>query len=87
MNVDYLVIGSGATAMAFVDSMLTETDATFAMVVRLHQPSQFYGVASRPLGRGRKDEHGLNRGFYELATGVEVTAYFHDVMQERCSVW
>ena len=57
---DYLVIGSGATAMAFVDMMLTQTDATFLMVdrrpkvgghwndaypfVRLHQPSGFYGV-------------------------------------------
>jgi len=52
---DYLVIGSGAFAMAFVDTMLTETGATFLMVdrrpevgghwndvypfVRLHQPS------------------------------------------------
>ncbi|MEM9131982.1 MAG: NAD(P)/FAD-dependent oxidoreductase [Actinomycetota bacterium] len=97
--VDYLVIGSGATAMAFVDTMLTETDATFAMVdrrhvpgghwndaypyVRLHQPSQYYGVASRPLGRGRKDEIGFNRGNYELASGVDVTAYFHDVMEDR----
>ncbi|MEM7272419.1 MAG: NAD(P)/FAD-dependent oxidoreductase [Actinomycetota bacterium] len=98
-SVDYLVIGSGATAMAFVDTMLTETDATFAMVdrrhvpgghwndaypfVRLHQPSEYYGVASRPLGRGRKDEVGFNRGYYELASGVEVTAYFHDVMEDR----
>ncbi|MEM9565481.1 MAG: NAD(P)/FAD-dependent oxidoreductase [Actinomycetota bacterium] len=98
-TVDYLVIGSGATAMAFVDTMLTETDATFAMVdrrhvpgghwndaylyVRLHQPSQYYGVASVPLGRGRKDETGFNRGYYELASGVEVTAYFHDVMEDR----
>ncbi|MEM9563116.1 MAG: NAD(P)/FAD-dependent oxidoreductase [Actinomycetota bacterium] len=97
-EVDYLVVGSGATAMAFVDTMLTETDATFAMVdrrhvpgghwndaypfVRLHQPSQYYGVASRPLGRGRKDASGLNRGFYELASGIEVTAYFHDVMDD-----
>ncbi|MEM9650674.1 MAG: NAD(P)/FAD-dependent oxidoreductase [Actinomycetota bacterium] len=98
-EVDYLVIGGGATAMAFVDTMLTETDATFAMVdrrhvpgghwndaypfVRLHQPSQYYGVASRALGRGRKDTVGFNRGFYELASGVEVTAYFHDVMEDR----
>jgi hypothetical protein len=95
---DYLVIGSGATAMAFVDMMLTQTDATFLMVdrrpkvgghwndaypfVRLHQPSGFYGVASRPLGRHRLDETGFNTGFFELATGVEVLNYFHSLMDE-----
>ena len=35
--------------------------------VRLHQPSAFYGVNSRPLGSGAKDEVGLNKGYYELA--------------------
>ncbi|MEM7341356.1 MAG: NAD(P)/FAD-dependent oxidoreductase [Actinomycetota bacterium] len=95
---DYLVIGSGASAMAFVDTLLTETEATVAMVdrrhvpgghwndaypfVRLHQPSSFYGVASQPLGRDRKDVIGLNQGFYELASGVEVTSYFHQVMDD-----
>ncbi|MEM9615671.1 MAG: NAD(P)/FAD-dependent oxidoreductase [Actinomycetota bacterium] len=98
VKVDYLVIGSGASAMAFVDTLLSETEATVAMVdrrhvpgghwndaypfVRLHQPSSFYGVASRPLGRDRKDTTGLNQGYYELASGVEVTAYFHQVMDE-----
>ena len=95
---DYLVIGSGATAMAFVDTMLKETDATFLMVdrrpkvgghwndaypfVRLHQPSSFYGVASRPLGRHKLDETGFNKGHFELATGVEVTHYYHSLMDE-----
>ncbi|MEM8925140.1 MAG: NAD(P)/FAD-dependent oxidoreductase [Actinomycetota bacterium] len=99
LNVEYLVVGSGATAMAFVDTLLSsDAEATVAMVdrrhvpgghwndaypyVRLHQPSQYYGVASRELGRGRKDTTGLNRGLYELASGVEVTAYFHDVMED-----
>ncbi|MEG1042912.1 MAG: FAD/NAD(P)-binding protein, partial [Pseudomonas sp.] len=56
---DYLVIGAGATAMAFVDTLLDESDAHVLMVdrhaqpgghwndtyafVRLHQPSAFYG--------------------------------------------
>ncbi len=95
---DYLIIGSGASAMAFVDTMLTETDATFLMVdrrpkvgghwndaypfVRLHQPSNFYGVASRPLGRQKIDETGSNKGFYELATGIEVLHYYHALMDE-----
>ncbi|KPD21073.1 MULTISPECIES: hypothetical protein [Gammaproteobacteria] len=94
------ILGDGynATALAFVDKMLTETDATFLMVdrrskvgghwndaypfVRLHQPSGFYGVASRPLGRHRLDETGFNNGFFELATGVEVLNYFHSLMDE-----
>jgi hypothetical protein len=95
---DYLVVGCGATALAFVDVMLRETDATFTIVdrrhapgghwndaypfVRLHQPSAYYGVASQPLGRGRLDDTGFNRGFCELATGAEVTHYFHALMQD-----
>jgi hypothetical protein len=95
---DYLVKGCGASAMAFVDVMLRETDATFTMVdrraapgghwndayqfVRLHQPSPFYGVPSRPLGHGRIDTSGFNAGFHELASGYEVADHFHQVMQE-----
>ncbi|MEM1314996.1 MAG: NAD(P)/FAD-dependent oxidoreductase [Pseudomonadota bacterium] len=98
MKTDYLVIGCGASAMAFVDVMLAESDATFTLVdrrdapgghwndaypfVRLHQPSAYYGVASRPLGRDRIDAAGPNAGFRELASGPEVLAYFHSVMDE-----
>lgn len=95
---DYLVVGCGATALAFVDVMLRETDATFTIVdrrhapgghwndaypfVRLHQPSAYYGVPSQPLGRGRLDDSGFNRGLRELATGTEVTQYFHALMRD-----
>lgn len=95
---DYLVKGAGASAMAFVDVMLRESDATFTIVdmrhapgghwndaysfVRLHQPSAYYGVSSRQLGRELKDETGFNKGLYELASGVEVTNYFHQVMRD-----
>jgi len=98
METDYLVKGAGASALAFVDVMLRETDATFTIVdrrlapgghwndaypfVRLHQPSAYYGVSSRQLGRGLKDETGFNKGLYELASGVEVTNYFHQVMRD-----
>ncbi|MEO0882290.1 MAG: NAD(P)/FAD-dependent oxidoreductase [Pseudomonadota bacterium] len=99
IQTDYLVIGSGAVGMAFVDTMLDESDANFVIVdrhhmpgghwndaypfVRLHQPSAFYGVSSIPLGGDRIDEVGSNKGFYELATGSEVVAYFDRVMRER----
>ncbi len=96
---DYLVIGTGAVGMTFVDTMLDESDATFVMVdrhhlpgghwndaysfVRLHQPSAFYGVASTDLGSTRIDETGSNKGFYELASGAEISAYFEKLMRER----
>ncbi|EAT90163.2 hypothetical protein SNOG_01951 [Parastagonospora nodorum SN15] len=60
---DYLVIGAGAMGMAFVDTLITDTKATVAIVdryarpgghwtiayphVTLHQPSAFYGVNSQ----------------------------------------
>lgn len=96
---DYLVKGCGATAMAFVDVMLRESEATFVVVdnrsapgghwndaypfVRLHQPSSCYGVASRALGHNRKDETGLNKGYMELASGIEVADYFHQVLRDQ----
>lgn len=95
---DYLVKGCGAMGMAFVDTLLQETDAHVTIVdprpgpgghwndaypfVRLHQPSILYGVASRRLGEDRIDVSGDNRGFYELASGREVAAYFRDVLNE-----
>ncbi|TKJ18391.1 NAD(P)/FAD-dependent oxidoreductase [Blastococcus sp. CCUG 61487] len=98
LEVDYLVVGAGAMGMAFVDTLLTETDATVAIVdryaqpgghwtraypyVRLHQPSVFYGVNSRELGTGAVDTVGLNAGLYELATVDEVLTYFDRVMRE-----
>lgn len=98
-NTDYLIVGSGAVGMAFADTLLTETDANIMIVdrhhkpgghwneaypfVTLHQPSSFYGVSSRELSKGKKDEVGLNKGLNELATGAEVSAYFDDVMREQ----
>lgn len=99
IDADYLVVGAGATAMAFVDTLLTESDARIAMVDRrhrpgghwndaypfvcLHQPSATYGVNSRELGGWIKDEIGLNAGFYGLASGLEVLSHFDQVMRER----
>lgn len=93
---DYLVIGAGAMGLAFVDTLITDTKATVALVdrygrpggqwtlvypfVRLHQPSEFYGVNSRDLGEGKIDEVGLNKGMAEMATGDEILAYYSKVM-------
>jgi hypothetical protein len=99
LETDYLVIGAGAMGMAFTDVILDETDATVTIVdrgnrpgghwndaypfVRLHQPSTFYGVNSRPLGSDRIDTDGWNAGLYELASGAEVVAYYDHVMHQQ----
>ena len=96
---DYLIIGAGATGLAFADTLVAETDAHVTLVdrhgkpgghwndayafVTLHQPSAFYGVASMELGSGLKDPVGLNRGMAELASGPEVSGYFERVMNHR----
>ncbi|MEM9621418.1 MAG: NAD(P)/FAD-dependent oxidoreductase [Pseudomonadota bacterium] len=99
LEADYLVIGAGAVGMSFVDTLLDESDASVIMVdnhhqpgghwndaypfVRLHQPSHFYGVSSTPLGSGNIDQAGSNAGYFELASGAEVQAYFEQVMRQR----
>jgi hypothetical protein len=99
IEADYLVIGAGAMGMAFVDTLISETDATVVMVdrnhapgghwlsaypyVRLHQPSAYYGVNSRKLGHDTIDASGWNEGFYELAGGSEVCAYYDTVMRQH----
>jgi NAD(P)-binding Rossmann-like domain len=95
---DYLIVGAGATGLAFADTVVAESDAHVTIVdrrgkpgghwndaysfVTLHQPSAFYGVNSMELGSGRKDAIGLNRGLYELASGPEICGYFDRVMKQ-----
>ncbi|WP_106275863.1 NAD(P)-binding protein [Geodermatophilus tzadiensis] len=99
LDTDYLVIGAGATGLAFADTLLDESDAHVTIVdrhgkpgghwndaypfVTLHQPSAFYGVNSTELGSGRKDTTGPNAGLYELATGAEVCGYYDRVVTSR----
>ncbi|MDG0970260.1 MAG: NAD(P)/FAD-dependent oxidoreductase [Porticoccaceae bacterium] len=99
LQTDYLVIGSGLVGMAFVDTLLTETDAHIIIVdryakpgghwnvaypfVTLHQPSSYFGVSSKELSQGEIDQIGLNKGMGDLASGAEVCAYFDDVMRQR----
>jgi len=89
---DYLVVGAGASGLAFTDALVSEADVEVTVIdrrrapgghwpyaypfVRLHTPSAYYGVNSLALGDDRVDEAGENAGFYERATGEEVCAYF-----------
>jgi hypothetical protein len=99
IDTDYLVVGAGASGMAFVDTMLSLTDARFVLVdrelrpgghwlhaypfVQLHQPSANYGVPSRRLGEDRIDTDGPNAGFYDRASAPEICAYFASVLDEH----
>ena len=38
IEADYLIIGAGAVGMAFADTLLSETQATIALVDRRHRP-------------------------------------------------
>ena len=99
LETDYLVVGSGAAGMAFTDALIGASDAQVVMVdrryapgghwhdaypfVRLHQPSQLYGVSSLQLGSETIDRDGLNAGLYELAGASEICAYYDRVLRER----
>jgi hypothetical protein len=99
IEADYLVVSAGAMGLAFTDTLVSETDATVVVVdrndqpgghwttaypfVRLHQPSAYYGVNSRNLGSDTLEQDGLNTGYYELASGAEVCAYFDAVMRQQ----
>ena len=99
LDTDYLVVGAGAMGMAFTDTVITESQARVVLVdqahqpgghwttaypfVRLHQPSAYYGVNSRPLGNNTIDIVGWNKGLNELAPVGEICAYFDAVMQQQ----
>lgn len=88
IETDYLIIGAGAMGMAFADVIFTEQPKARITIVdrrarpgghwidaypfvALHQPAAFYGVNSAKLGQGGSD----------LASGPEIVAYYHRVMQ------
>ena len=97
IETDYLIVGAGACALAFADSLLAEADVEVMLVdrrshpgghwrdaypfVRLHSPSAYYGVNSMPLGRDQLIESGRNKGFYEQAGAEEIRAYFESALE------
>src|SRR5687768_12573042 len=101
LEADYLVVGSGAVGMAFLDTLLLESEATAVLVdrhdrpgghwndaypfVRLHSPAAYYGVASIPLGSGGTERSGDNAGLHELASGRELSAYYDRVLEQLLS--
>lgn len=82
IEADYLIIGAGAVGMAFADTLLSETQATIALVdrrhrpgghwndaypyVRLHQPSAYYGVNSWRWAPAKKTRLGSTKASTSL---------------------
>jgi hypothetical protein len=99
VEADYLVVGAGATGMAFTDAVTDHADVRVALVdrrpgpgghwldaypfVQLHQSSSFYGVASTLLGGGRVQRSGPEAGLHERATVSEICAYYGRVLTDR----
>ena len=99
IETDYLVVGAGASGLAFADTLLAEADVDVVIVdrrshpgghwrdaypfIQLHAASAYYGVNSMHLGQDRLIESGRNAGFYEQAGGDEIRAYFERVVEER----
>ena len=97
VTADYLVVGAGAMAMAFVDTLITSSKKTVVMVdryarpgghwtmaypfVHLHQPAAWYGVASKRLESDGIEERGWNKGLVDCSSRDEVCAYFDVVMR------
>lgn len=97
LDVDYLVVGAGASAMAFVDTLVDHSDATVALVdrreapgghwldaypfVQLHQSACFYGVASTLLGGGEVQTEGPEAGLQVRSTAPEIVAYYAGVLR------
>jgi hypothetical protein len=95
IEADYLVVGAGATGMAFTDALTRHADVRVALVdrrhsvgghwleaypfVRLHQASAFYGVASTVLG-GAIQQDGPEKGLHERASQPEICDYYEHVL-------
>ncbi len=99
IEADYLVVGAGATGMAFTDALVARADVRVVLVdrrpdpgghwrvvypfVRLHQASSFYGVASTVLGGGRLQTEGPEAGLHVRADAATICRYYDDVLAER----
>ena len=99
VEADYLVVGAGATGMAFTDALIDHADVRVALVdrrqgagghwleaypfVRLHQSSTFYGAASTLLGGGRIQTDGPEAGLHERADKSEICRYYDDLLTQR----
>lgn len=97
ITADHLVIGAGASAMAFVDTLVDHGEGSVVLVdrqdapgghwlqaypfVRLHQAACFYGVASEVLGGGELQTEGPEAGLQVRSDAADITAYYQRVLR------
>jgi hypothetical protein len=98
LEADYVIVGTGAVGMAFADILIHESDADIILIdqyakpgghwndaypfVQLHQPAAYYGVSSRKLETGTREQGTLNAGLEELSSGAAILAYYDDLMRQ-----
>ena len=98
LDADYLVVGAGASGMAFADALVDRADVHVVIVdrrhgpgghwidaypvVRLHQASLLYGVASTELGEGHVQSTGPEVGLHERANAAQICAYYARIMDQ-----
>lgn len=96
IQADYLVVGAGASGLAFADALVDHAGVRVALVdrrggvgghwrgaypfVRLHQASCFYGVASTVLGGGRLQTEGPEAGLQVRADQPAILGYYAGVL-------
>ncbi len=99
LETDYLIVGAGATGMAFADALIDHADVHVTLVdrrhaagghwqeaypfVQLHQASVFYGVASTVLGTGAVQSRGPEVGLQERARQSEIRSYYDALLHGR----
>src|SRR3954454_16831160 len=99
IETDYLVVGGGAFAMSFVDTLIEHSDADVVMIERRHRPgghwlgsypflqqpeaSRLYRVNPTSLGKDLVEVGGPEDGFFERASGTEICGYYDEVMRHR----
>lgn len=94
---DYIVVGAGVSGLAFVDSMMSHSNARIALIdrrpdpgghwndaypfIRLHLPSHMYGVNTRAFAGENTLGMGANRHLLHMASGTEVLSYCKDLLE------
>lgn len=92
LDATHVVVGAGATGLAFADALVDHSDARVLLVdrregpgghwreaypfVRLHQSSAFYGVPSTLLGGGHLQQSGPEKGLQERASQPQIVDYY-----------
>ena len=87
LSADYLVVGSGAMGLAFVDEVLSaDSKATVILVDRYGSPGGHWNVAyphvslHQPAAFYGVNSEPLGSGGIALASGTEVLTYFQKVI-------